>query len=138
MLKFCNSTLQCSHHKEISQYIYIYIYMRNFGWCDDGNELFLWYGWPTKGCSLISSRNHCQRSSSSRMSDTLRAGFGSAQNLSSSLIKWSCTTTPSRQVFNMFLILYFKTKRELFQKFWFVIFKKQKLPPEVFCKKRCS
>ena len=33
--------------------------------------------------SLISSRNHCQRSLPSRISDTPRAGFERAQNLSS-------------------------------------------------------
>ena len=34
-----------------------------------------------KAFSLISSRDHCQRSSSSRISDTPRAGFEPAQNL---------------------------------------------------------
>ena len=37
--------------------------------------------------SLISSRDHCQRSSPSRISDTLRAGFEPAQNLSSGLLE---------------------------------------------------
>ena len=50
--------------------------------------------------SLISSRNHCQRSSPSRISDTPRAGFQPAQNLSPNLVEWSCavvtTTTPRR------------------------------------------
>ena len=36
-----------------------------------------------KAFSLISSRDHCQRSSPSRISDTPRAGFEPAQNLSS-------------------------------------------------------
>ena len=53
-----------------------------------------------KAFSLISSREHCQRSSPSQISDTLRAGFEPAQNLNSSLVKWSCavviTTTPRR------------------------------------------
>ena len=53
-----------------------------------------------KTFSLISSRNHCQRSSPSRISDTPRAGFEPAQSLSSDLVKWSCavviTTTPRR------------------------------------------
>ena len=48
--------------------------------------------------SLISSRDHCQRSSPSRISDMLRAGFELAQNLSLGLLEWSCavviTTTP--------------------------------------------
>ena len=49
--------------------------------------------------SLISSRDHCQRPSPSRISDTPQAGFELAQNLSSGLVKWSravviTTTTP--------------------------------------------
>ena len=36
--------------------------------------------------SLISSRDHCQRSSPSRISETPRAGFEPAQNLSSGLV----------------------------------------------------
>ena len=41
--------------------------------------------------SLISSRDHSQRSSSSRVLKTLQAGFEPAQNLSSGLVEWSCT-----------------------------------------------
>ena len=52
---------------------------------------------------LISSRDHCQRSSPSRISDTPRAEFEFAQNLSSVLVEWSCavvtTTTPRRHWF---------------------------------------
>ena len=48
--------------------------------------------------SLISNRDHCQRSSSSRMPDTPHAGFEAAQNLSSGSVEWICavvmTTTP--------------------------------------------
>ena len=48
--------------------------------------------------SLISSRNHCQRPSPPQISDKPRAGFETEQNLSSSLVEWSCavviTTTP--------------------------------------------
>ena len=51
-----------------------------------------------KAFSLISSRDHCQRSSPSRISDRLQAGFEPAQN--SGLVQWSCavviTTTPRR------------------------------------------
>ena len=43
-----------------------------------------------KAFNLISSRDHCQRSSPPRISDTLRAGFEPAQNLSSGLVEWSC------------------------------------------------
>ena len=40
-----------------------------------------------KAISVISSRDHCQRSSPSRISDTPRAGFEPAQNLSSGLVE---------------------------------------------------
>ena len=43
-----------------------------------------------KAFSLISSRDHYQRSSPSRISDTLWAGFEPVQNLSSGLVEWSC------------------------------------------------
>ena len=53
-----------------------------------------------KAFNLISSRDHCQRFSPSRISDTPRAVFEPAQNLSSGLVEWSCTavitTTPRR------------------------------------------
>ena len=39
---------------------------------------------------LISSRDHCQRSSPSRISDSPLAGFELAQNLSSGFVEWSC------------------------------------------------
>ena len=48
---------------------------------DDDNELFLWYG------CLISSQDHCQRSSPWRNSDTQQAGFEPAQNLSSGVVE---------------------------------------------------
>ena len=44
-----------------------------------------------KALSLISTLDHCQRSSPSRISDTPRAGFEPAQNLSSDFVEWSCT-----------------------------------------------
>ena len=40
-----------------------------------------------KAFSPISSRDHCQRSSPSRNSDTPRGGFEPAQNLSSGLVE---------------------------------------------------
>ena len=53
--------------------------------------------------SLISSRDHCQKFSPSRISDTPRTGFELAQNLNSGFVEWSCavvtTTTPRRQCF---------------------------------------
>ena len=39
-----------------------------------------------KAFSLISSLDHCQRSLTSRISDTVWAGFGPVQNLSSGLV----------------------------------------------------
>ena len=48
--------------------------------------------------SLISSGDHCQRSSPSRIPDTPQVGFEPAQNLSSGFDEYSCavviTTTP--------------------------------------------
>ena len=53
-----------------------------------------------KAFSLISSRDHCQRSSPSRISDTPRAVSKPTQNVSSGLVEWSfavvITTTPRR------------------------------------------
>ena len=50
--------------------------------------------------SLISIRDHCQRSSPSRISDMPWAGFEPAQSLGSGLVEWSSavvvTTTPQR------------------------------------------
>ena len=40
-----------------------------------------------KALSRISSQGHCQGSSISRISDTLRAGFEPAQNLSSDSVE---------------------------------------------------
>ena len=54
-------------------------------------ELNCFYGMVDrrKAFSLISSRDHCQRSSPSWISVTPRAGFEPAQNLSSRLVEWS-------------------------------------------------
>ena len=53
-----------------------------------------------KVINLISSLGHCQRFSSSRISDTPGRGFEPAQNLSSGIVEWSCavvlTTIPRR------------------------------------------
>ena len=57
-----------------------------------------------KTFSLISSWDHCQRSSPSRISDMLQAGFEPAQNSSSCLVEWSCAavimTTPWHHLHN--------------------------------------
>ena len=51
-----------------------------------------------KTFSLISSQDHCQRSSPSWISTTLHTGFEPAQNVTSGLVEWSyvvvITTTP--------------------------------------------
>ena len=55
-----------------------------------------------KAFSLISSRGYCQRSPSSLISDTPRAGFETAQSLSSGFVEWRCTvvitTIPRRHI----------------------------------------
>ena len=59
-----------------------------------------------KAFSLIFSRDHCQRSSPSRISDTLRAGSEPAQNLSSGLVECSCAvviTTTSRRLLTIII-----------------------------------
>ena len=54
---------------------------------DDDHELFLQYSCPMKAFSLISSRDHCQRSLPSQIFDTPPAGFEPAQYLSSGFVK---------------------------------------------------
>ena len=62
-----------------------------------------------KAFSLTSSRDHCQRSSPSRISDTPQAGFESAQNLSSGFVEWRCavviTTTSTLHYYFALVIL---------------------------------
>ena len=52
---------------------------------DDDDELFCGMVDQRKAFSLISSWDHCQRSSPSRISNSPRAGFEPVQKLSSSL-----------------------------------------------------
>ena len=86
-----------------------------------------------KAFSLISSWGHCQRSSPSRISNTPRAGFEPAQNLSSGLVEWSCavviTTTPLIPMHTKHI---FKTK---FHLFLFLIFCHASMP--LSCGKPC-
>ena len=67
---------------------------------DDDDELFCGIVDWRKTFSLISSREHCQGSSLSRISNMPRTGFERAQNLSSGIFEWSCvlvvTTGPRR------------------------------------------
>ena len=95
MISQFKRTFRTIYLDEICPFWYVYVYDD-----DDDDELFLCYGWPTKGFSLISGRDHCQRSSPSWIPNTPWAGFEPAQNLSSGLVEWSCvvviTTTPRR------------------------------------------
>ena len=72
---------------------------------DDHDELFCFCGMVY----TISCREHCQRPSPSRISDTPWAGFEHAQNLSLGLVEWSCvvviTITPRRIAF-IYLFIY--------------------------------
>ena len=43
-----------------------------------------------KPLSLVSNWDHCQRSSPSRISDTMRLGLEPVQSLSSGFVEWSC------------------------------------------------
>ena len=74
---------------------------------DDDDDGFCGIVDQRKVFSLVSSRDHCQRSSPSRISETPRAGFEPAQNLSSGLVEWSCsiviTTTQYFQYFKIYL-----------------------------------
>ena len=77
-------------YRDSNSKFYLMMIMMMNCFCD----MFDW----RKAFRLISSRDHCPRSSSSRISDTPRAGFEPVQNLSSGLVEWSCavaiTTTP--------------------------------------------
>ena len=71
---------------------------------DDDEELFCGMVDRRKAFTLISSRDHCQRSSPSGISDTPRQRFETAQNLSSGLVERSCavviTTKPRSHIFD--------------------------------------
>ena len=60
--------------------------------------MFDWW----KAFSLISSRDHCQRSSQSQISNMPRAGFEPVQNLSSGLVEWSCAVVIKEYKNNIF------------------------------------
>ena len=68
----------------------VWSWQRCLYWCDDDewwwSVFVVWLTWR-KAFSLISSQDHCQRSSPSRISDTPRAGFEPAQNLTSALVE---------------------------------------------------
>ena len=90
-------------------YIYLYLYMYKFIYMMIMN-CFCGMADRRKAFTLISSRDHCQRSSPSRISDTPRAGFEPAQSLNSGLVKWSyaavITTTPRHHYIMLIYLLY--------------------------------
>ena len=93
-----------------------------------------------KAFSLTSSRDHCQRSSPSRISDMPRAGFEPAQNLSSGLVEWNCavviTTTPrlhKTHTLIFYLILVLKALNRQVSLFFFHFYSWL-----IFCKKPCN
>ena len=53
-----------------------------------------------KAFIFISSRDHCQRSSPSQISDTPRAGFEPAQNLDSGFVESSCAVVLTKVWWN--------------------------------------
>ena len=75
---------------------------------DDDDELFCGTVDQQMALSLISSWDHCHRSSMSQIYDMLLAGFKPGQNLSSGLVEWSCAvviTTVSWRLFYYFIAL---------------------------------
>ena len=81
------------------------------------DELFLWFGDRRKAFSLISNWDHCQRSSPLSISDTPRAGFDPAQNLSSGLLDWSCAVV----ILLLLLAILFVTKVMGCWCYWFYV-----------------
>ena len=71
-----------------------------------------------KAFSLISSRDHRQRSSPLRIFDTSKAGFEPAQNLSLGLVEWSCavaiTTTPRWTTITIPMVIFLSVLLVLF------------------------
>ena len=91
-VSFSSKIISFNTFKNLWGYRYMF-FIPGFKFC------FTWWWWwivfaewltDKRRFSLISSRDHCQRSSPSWISDTPRAGFEPAQNLSSGLVEWSC------------------------------------------------
>ena len=61
--------------------------------------------------SLIFSRDHCQRSSPSRIFDTPSAEFEPGQNLSSGVVDWSCAVVVTTIPVVSFQLLTFEVAR---------------------------
>ena len=77
-----------------------------------------------KEFSIISNRDHCQRSSPSLISDTPRAGFEPAQNLSSDFVEWICAVViiemfgNSKLLFSISILPLRDWNAEIFQTIW--------------------
>ena len=84
----------------------------------DYNELFLWYGNRRKAYSLISSRDHCQRSLSSLICGIPRAGFEPTQNLSSGLVEWSWAVVITTMLLK--LVICFKEQDKISSPYYFL------------------
>ena len=116
---FASYSVNLSLFMELLKTVWVYMMMMNCfcGMVDRRKTL-----------SLIWFRDHCQRSSPSRILDTPQAGFEPAQNLSSGFVEWSCavviTTTPWRHwIFYKNIVLFFHIsvifqRRSIF--FWLV------------------
>ena len=93
--------------------------------------------------SIISSWDHCQRFSPSQISNTSRAGFEPAQNLSSGFAEGSCaeliTTNPRRRCNSTTAIL-MKRKHLLILRlliFKLLFLKVQSLSQRIICYSKC-
>ena len=81
LLQFHVTNKQVNNKPYFMEYFHkLYLLLKH-----DDDELFCGMVDRRKVFSLISSRDHCQRSSPSRISDTTRAGFEPAKSLSSGL-----------------------------------------------------
>ena len=117
------------------------IHLQPFLWIDDDEDDKLFFGMVDRreAFILISSRDHCQRSSPPRISNTPQAGFEPAQNMISGFVEWNCavviTTTPRRHIFylnknwNYVFSLFLhctsviqKTQERMLHKWGFIVF----------------
>ena len=95
--------------------------------CNNEGNSFLWR-WIILNCvcgmvdrrkafSLVFSRDHCQRSSPSLISNMSRAGLEPAQNLSSGLFEWNCailiTIAPRQHLPKIRTLTWLSTKKSL-------------------------
>ena len=64
----------------------------------------------------LTDERHCQRSSPSRISDTPRAGFQPAQNLSSGLVEWSCAVVITTKILHQICFLSATLNRTTYRK----------------------